>query len=308
MSFLNPHSSVILNYSGTLYTPTIITSGQTYFINTQTIVPAVASDSVVNFSYIIDTGSEKIYSLVHPQNISNIEIIAVCNSSNYQLLNITNYDEDLLTSLSGTVQYKFSLTNNNLLLTTLSGNSTGTNIGICSIINLSTSSAKYSLELRYYNSNNLYFYETYNVENGAISSLPLTIPLYFLNTSSGVQFKINYVDFNYFNHPGAIIQMQRQYLSENIYRVIEIPKIGDNGQSVGSFNTNNIRYKIIIYIMNNNIQNYIYESIKDYPFFYQIIGCDNNHKPNTEKSGRSKIVKMAEKILHPQVIQSGNSD
>ena len=74
----------------------------------------------------------------------------------------------------------------------------------------------------------------------------MVIPLYFLNSTDGLQFKINYVDFNYLQHQGAIIQIQRQYLSEDIYRVVEIPKIGDTGQSIGSFNINNIRYRFIV--------------------------------------------------------------
>jgi len=89
-------------------------------------------------------------------------------------------------------------------------------------------------------------YKTYNIQNGPLLSIPYSVNLYFLNKSIGTSFIINYVDFNYLTHPNVIIQIQRQYLLDNTYKVVEIPLTGANGQSQGSFNTNNIRYKLIV--------------------------------------------------------------
>jgi hypothetical protein len=89
-------------------------------------------------------------------------------------------------------------------------------------------------------------YKTYNIESGSGDLVPFSVKLYYLNTSIGTQFLINYVDFNYLTHPNALIQVQRQYLNDNTYKVVEIPLITSTGQSQGSFDTHNIRYKLII--------------------------------------------------------------
>jgi len=98
--------------------------------------------------------------------------------------------------------------------------------------------------LRYYG--NEYLYESYNIQNNPVSNLPFTIPLYFLNSSIGTGFHIYYTDFNYLTHPNIIMQIQRQYLAQNLYNTIEIPVTSQDGSTTGSFNTNNIRYKIIM--------------------------------------------------------------
>jgi hypothetical protein len=148
--------------------------------------------------------------------------------------------------LNGTVEYVFILENDGSELERISGTKTNTSFQVCTIENITTPTITYSLELRYYTGDGNYFYETYNVEEAPTTSLPVTIYLYFLNKTNGIQFKINYVDFNYLIHPGAIIQVQRQYLVEDVYKIVEIPKIGDNGQAVASFSTSNIRYKLIV--------------------------------------------------------------
>lgn len=237
-------NSIILNYSGVLYTPTVTSIGTTYYINSMIIAPSVTTNTNKSFNYIIGIENQTMITPSYTQLILNANIQTNCSGSTFTILNITNYDEDSQIKMNGTVEYIFTLKNNGGDLTTISGNQSNINFTICSSINLSTSTTQYSLELRYYQTN--YLYETYNIIDNPTTTMPINLNLYFLNQTNGVQFKINYVDFNYFKHSGAIVQMQRQYLTENVYKVVEIPKIGDSGQGVGSFSTSNIRYKLII--------------------------------------------------------------
>jgi hypothetical protein len=238
--FLSAPSSVYLNYSGTLYLPSISASGTNYTITSTLIAPIVTSETNKTFSYIF---SGLTFPVSYNQTILDVAITTTC-AGNFPFLNVTNYDEDNKIKINGTVQYTLMLSNSGLNLSTSNGSFYGNNYQLCSTKNLSSSAVTYSLELRYFADG--YFYETYNVEAVNTSSLPLYLDLYFLNLTSGYQFKINYLDFNYFKHPSAIIQVQRQYLTENLYSIVELPQISSEGFALASFNTNNIRYKLIM--------------------------------------------------------------
>jgi hypothetical protein len=239
--------SVYLVYNNISYTPTIITDGDYYnFVNIIT-TPTVSTTQNISFYYLINSSS-LIQSDTYNQTVVNVDLLTNCNSSGYPFLNFSNYNEETLIGMVGTVDFFFSLTDNGgNVIQTINSTNTGTNITICSSVNLSNSGGtKYSLQLRYYLTDGSYAYKTYNIQNSDIINLPVTIPLYFLNKGNSTQFTIKYIDFDYFIHPGALVQIQRQYLNENTYRVVEIPIIISNGLSYGSFNTNNIKYKIIV--------------------------------------------------------------
>lgn len=242
-------SSIVLNYNGTNYAPSISIAGNIYTLTNNLISPIVNTDINASFYYIFIVNGTSINSTVFNQTITNVVLTTNC-SGGYNFLNISNYDEETLLQTSGVVEYTLNLLSNSNEISSLNGTNTGTNITLCVSQNLSNSYTNYNLQLRYY-LNGIYLYKTYNIQNSLTNNLPIEIPLYFLNVTAGTQFKINYVDFNYLTYPNAIMQIQRQYLSENIYRTVEIPKLDNNGKAIGSFNTNNIRYKIIV--INNGV-------------------------------------------------------
>jgi len=239
-------SSITLNYNGTIYVPSISVSGSDYQIIANVSAPTVNSNQNISFYYMFTIGGNTINSSTKTQTITNVGVNTSCGAGTYPLLNIFNYDEASLVAINGTVEYNLGLLNNGVEIAATNGTATGVNISLCSSQNLSNSLATFSLEMRYYKNDSTTFYETYNIEDSPGATAPLSINLYYLNNSQGTQFKINYLDFYYLTHPGAIIQIQRQYLSENLYRIVEIPKIADSGQAIGSFSTNNIRYKLIV--------------------------------------------------------------
>jgi hypothetical protein len=239
---------VILNYNGVSYTPSVVASGYNYIATSTVVAPNVNSLQNISFNYIISIGGINYTSEIFNQTV--IEVVLTTNCvGNYSVLNLLNYDEESLETMNGTVEYALSILTNNNQLALLTGNITGTNVSLCSTQNLSNNYSTYGLQLRFYASG--FLYKTYNVQMASTLNLPITIPLYYLNNTIGTQFKINYVDFNYLVYPGAIMQIQRQYLSQNLYNTVEIPILDSNGKTTGSFNTNNIRYKIII--INNGV-------------------------------------------------------
>lgn len=248
-SIENP-TSVTLYYNGTASTPTIIANGQYYTLISNVTAPIVGNSTNITFYYVALINSVNYTSEIFTQQVINADLTLNCTNGSYNFINISNYDEELLYPINGTVEFVFKLLGNDGEISTLSGNTSGINISLCVNQNLSNSFLRYSLQLRYFGTD--YLYETYNIINSEISNLPINVPLYYLNNSIGTRFTISYVDFNYITHPGAIIQLQRQYLPENMYNVVEIPQFDNNGNAVGSFNPNSVRYKLIV-IENGNI-------------------------------------------------------
>ena len=240
---LSDITNAIFTYNDTNYTPTIYLNGSNYIISSTIYIPIVNSISNKSFYFTIITNNGNQISNIYNQTINPVSLSTNC-SGNYPFMNISNFDEINLNQMNGTVEYNVKLINSNSQIGQIYGNTSGKNISICSNINLSGSTIISNIQLRYYAYN--YMYKTYNIPDGLASSIPFIIPLYYLNNTIGTSFIINYVDFNYLQHPGAIIQIQRQYLSDDTFKIVEIPKISDSGSSQGSFDTHNVRYKIIV--------------------------------------------------------------
>ncbi len=235
--------SIILNYNNTESTPSVSVSGHDYILTSSVVSPSVDSNININFHYVFTIGGINYTSNQRNQTVNNLLLSTSC-SGNFTFLNISNYDEENLGAINGTVEYTLNLESTDSTISSLSGNITGYNLLLCSTSNLTDSYLNYNLQLRYYASG--YVYETYNIQNTEITNVPINLNLYFLNNTVGTQFKINYVDFSYLTYPNAVIQIQRQYLPTNIYNIVELPKIDSTGQAIGSFNTNNIKYKLIV--------------------------------------------------------------
>jgi hypothetical protein len=299
-------TSIILNYNGLNYTPSISIVGKDYILTSNVVSPLIGSAENISLYYTFLVNGSYYNSSIRNQTITNVDLSINC-TGNYNFLNITNYDEETLSLMNGTVEYTLGLQNNNNEISSISGNSTGTILEFCTNQNLTGQYLNYNLQIRYYSSG--YLCETYNIQATSTSNLPLDIPLYFLNNSIGTQFKINYVDFNYLTYPGAIIQIQRQDLYNNTYRLVEIPKIDNQGQSIGSFNTNNIRYKIII--VNNGV---ILDTFNDiFPTCQNIVlgTCELNIRGTKSTSSSTTgdftytLVKTNNSIILTYVIPSG---
>jgi len=249
-------TSVVLNYNNTNYTSSILANGNNYIFTNTITTPIVSTDTNISFYYLINIG-EIIQTQSYNQTIQNVNITTTCPDV-YDLINMTNYDEETLNQISANTEFTLSLLNiNEEVLSTVYGNQSGASVQFCSNVNLSSSSSLYKLEVRYWKDG--YFYKTYNIEPTAVTNLPISIDLYHLNQSKGTEFKIYYKDYKYLEHSGAIIQIQRQYLDENLYRIVEIPLITDDGSTTGSFSTNGVKYKLIV--IENGVVLDIFENI-----------------------------------------------
>ena len=181
-----------------------------------------------------------------------ILIIGNCTSFSNLLFNLSLFEEKLLTPLVGTIEADIEILNLDGI-TEISTKSTQfyniQNTSICSNLNFSGTDNLYNLELRYYvdplnNSNFLYVPEFYHIQKAEIDNLPMQIDLYDLNVNESTEFTIFYRDNDYIAEENVLLQLQRKYVDEGIFRVVEIPITSSQGSTVAHFDLNNYKYKI----------------------------------------------------------------
>jgi hypothetical protein len=129
----------------------------------------------------------------------------------------------------------------------ISGNFSKNNNGqICLENDLGTSTYRIDLATSYGGS--LYSNEDYYIQNATISnsSLPQQIVLYDLLTTDTTDFLINFKDTSYLLVDDALIHIQRRYLSQNVFRTVEIQKTDPNGNAIGHFDTDGVVYSILV--------------------------------------------------------------
>jgi hypothetical protein len=242
-----------MNYNGVDYASSLLSLGSGLYRITNSIqVPDVAVDTNYTFYFNITTVSEN---FITDSNNQSVFILLIDNCASYtnELFNITLYDEKTLLTLLGTIEVNLELFNADKVtaLTTAVNNFYNmSNMQICSNVNLTSTGYYYDLELRYYvdptnTSSFLYVPEFYHIQKASVSNFLQTINLYNLNINQSTEFEMFYRDNNYVARPNVLLQIERKYVSEGIFRVVEIPITSSEGTAVGHFDLNNYKYRIV---------------------------------------------------------------
>ena len=208
-----------------------------------------------------------------------------CSTNTKVLYNFTIVDEDLQTQLVGATKKTLGNINLQIynlagtLITSYAKSFNQTNpFGICLNNNLSGGeSYKINVQVQY--SADGYQKEYYHIQKDTLNAADFTtnITLYDLSTASASQstssavvgeynvsnytststttttyagsgyvFKITYKDENFFPVSNAIIQIQRKYVDEGVFKTIEIPITDTNGQTTASLVKNTVIYTFIV--------------------------------------------------------------
>ncbi len=246
--------NAFFTYDGTSYDSNIFSEGGgAYRLETTIQAPTVAIDTNFTFYFTVDTDfNGGVNSTFNNQTVSVLDF-DTCGVFTFPTINASLFDEKTLSSINGTVEFDFNLINpigNTQIsnFTTLYENVH--TLSSCSNVNISAKDFLYDLELRYFQNgtgNNFnYVPEFYNIQKADTDTLPQNISLYDLNINESTEFTIFYRDDNYITKPNVLIQILRKYVSEGIFRVVEIPITSSEGSAVGHFDLNNYLYKIII--------------------------------------------------------------
>ncbi len=245
-----------LVYNNTNYTGTLSQDGDEAEFTASVAIPNVIAETNLSFNWSIAliNGTYNFFtSTLQSQVISNVSIDD-CSSFGTLLINMTLFDEEDQTLLN-------NLTDNStveidLQLDTSDGTSQVVNFStnftddnnpqVCLEVDLNDSNYLMDVQIRYAArdyAEELYHIIDFNLSN---SSLPQNINLYDLLSTDATQFLITFKNEDFLAVSDALINIQRKYISDGVFRTVEIPQTDENGQAVGHFDTESVIYTIIV--------------------------------------------------------------
>lgn len=120
------------------------------------------------------------------------------------------------------------------------------NVSICINRNLTDRYYTYS-QIKYYADS--YETEYYYIQNASITnaSVPINITLFDLLSVDSTTFLVTYKDSSYLGIENALLVLKRKYVSDGVYRTVEIAATDENGQGILHLDTNGVDYAIEVY-------------------------------------------------------------
>lgn len=228
-----------------------------YILSKNFTIPKILTLTNVSFNWIMNfQGTGQINSSYHNIIINPIQIDD-CSTFNNILLNITLRDEAeqflinssvTNSSNNGTIEVSLNLFSSDYV------NIVGTYFKkflinpakIC--INASLLNNIYYLDAQIKYSASGYAPEYYNIQKYLLSNTTFNknIILYELNSSFNTDFLITYKDKNYIPVQGALIIINRKYVSEGVFKISEIPITDIYGQAIAHLDRNGVIYSISV--------------------------------------------------------------
>ena len=246
-------SRVYFVYNGTLspITPTEYETNK-WYIPYLKILPTVSATTNFTFYWSVTLESGLIYNTTAiNQTVLNIGIDN-CSTYTYELFNLTMKDETSQAILNPTTE------DTSIKIDILLRTSTGISIANFSKFYNETNPARVCLANTTGNSTITMdaviqysslgrFVEFYNIQDYILNSTTQSqnISLYNLLTSEGQQYKITYKGEDFVPVSDVIIQVQRKYIDEGLFKVTEIPMSGTNGYTIAHLVSNDVVYNLI---------------------------------------------------------------
>jgi len=238
-------TSAHLQYNNTNYSVSINSlGGGEYNLSSTITTPLVGADTNVTWFFWINGENLTAYN----QTILNINLDD-CSSYGYFIVNYTlvgELDQVKINNTNSTIE---SLVN---LKTIIGGevaqfnntwNGTAT-ASVCSEINLNSSGLKLWEQSRYGSTDHVY--EQHNIQNASMTSLPREITLRILPSTSATTFRIAYKSSTFLPVENAVIDIQRKYIGEGLYKTIEAPLTDTSGETSASLDLNSVLYRIVV--------------------------------------------------------------
>lgn len=256
-SFLGGYrlSKLYFVYNGTSYYSTFTEYDTNIYYAYKSInIPTITTNTNYTFYWNAELENGFIQnSTSHNQTVNNLSIDD-CSSYSNLLFNFTMYDEDNQNQL---YSYENTSIKISLFFYTLdkakqvlnySHFFNRTNVSaICMQNPVNSSSIRVDGVIDYSSAGR--FTEFYHISNYTLTNTTIAnnISLYNLNESTGQEYRIIYKDSNFVPIEGAIIILQRKYVSEGLFKTTERPKTGTEGYTIGHMVSNDVIYNIMVY-------------------------------------------------------------
>lgn len=247
----------VLYYNGTPYSSTRIGTGNTLELESTIAIPIVSATLNNSFyweiSLINSSSTTKFNSSTQTQQVNNVNIDD-CTAYSVEIFNFSLKDEQSqnlinANSYNTSVEIElniFSLGSSNALINFSQNYSENNNPRICFQNSLGNSTYTMNLQARYLGDG--YASEFYNLHNSSLTNTTLgqNIDLFDLKSDVAESFKITFKDDNFLPVSGAIIQIQRRYISEGVSKTVEAPMTDENGETHASLQLNDVIYTLIV--------------------------------------------------------------
>ncbi len=242
----NAISQAIFEYNNTNYTTIISYASGEYEISTSLPAPAVNSDTNLSLGFYLVINGETYLLNSKIQLVLNTNF-KECGAGEDLLLNISLLDEKTRGILIGDIELNAQLIGKLTNETVESINTSFQSVSsgaICLTPNSSWGNYYLDTEIRY--SAPDYAAEFYNIQRADLENYPSYLTVFDLALNDSTEFLLKYQDDNLISVENAVIQLQRKYIGDNIYEVVEAPTTSALGTSISHIDLNNNVYRATV--------------------------------------------------------------
>ena len=238
-------------YNGTSSVGSSSTSGNiTSLVVSDVLIPVVGTDTNFSFYWTLLLSDSSIVNLsTQNQTVLNIDLDN-CTVFTNRIFNFTSKDEEIQNTLSNAtkeIAINVYSSDRTTLAFNLSGSFTDNPTSICLNINL-TGDSVYSLDTIIKYSAIGYATEYYNIVDLELANdtEEQIISLFDLNSSDSLEFQLTFTGEDFLPVENALVFVERQYIVENTFKTVELPKTDSNGQTILHLVRNDVVYNIIV--------------------------------------------------------------
>ncbi len=242
-----------LEYAGTSHPGSVLSSSGSEVVFTSSLtIPSVLAETNNSFSWLFllnnGTGITTFNSSSNNQTVSPINIDN-CTANSNVIANFSLVDEEDQTVLVGDIEVAVNLydLNRDNLIHNFSESITASQFALCSSVPVANSS-QFSLDLVVKYSEADHAVEYYNFDNFTLNNETVgqNVTLFDLNLNESVEFQVTFTGADFLPVSGALVIIERQYIPENVFKTVELPKTDANGQTVVHLVRNDVVYNIRI--------------------------------------------------------------
>lgn len=239
-------------YNGTTSVGSSSTSGGiTTLTASNVLIPAVSTDANLSFYWTLVLSDTSVINLsTQNQTVFNLALDN-CSTFTNRLFNFTARDEEMQNVLSGDTTKEIAINifdqTRTVTAVNLSAEYDNNPTLICLNRNL-TEGSNYSLDTIIRYEADGYANEYYNIVDLELTkdTEEQKIQLYNINLNDSTDFQLTFTGEDFLPVEDALVFVERQYIAENTFKTVELPKTDSNGQTVLHLVRNDIIYNIIV--------------------------------------------------------------